>query len=144
MPFANSTVTPFTGAKRGARATVLTVAGVVRAEFTRGAGDFVETHPTVVPGSAGAPAPPPIVTPTPVPSGTIRYHCGRLKSTPMRVTGGRVEYNLARTDFTAPRFTLMRRSPSPGFVFGRSITSRSGCSIIWACGAAGPEVSMRI
>src|SRR5260221_8617583 len=113
MPFAKSTATPFTGAKRCACATVLTVAGVVRAELTRWAGDFVETHPTVVPGSAGAPTPPPIVTTTPVASGTMRYHCGRLKSTTMRVTGGGRGNKTAPTPLTTPPDTFNRPRAIP-------------------------------
>src|SRR5258708_6847704 len=138
MPFANSTVTPFTGAKRGARATVLTVAGVVRAEFTRGAGDFVETHPTVVPGSAGAPAPPPIVTTTPVASGTIRYHCGRLKSTTMRVTGGGGGEKTPPPRFTPARVTVNRGRPPPPLLFRKANTHPPRRSLHLACGRGGP------
>src|SRR5437763_16685317 len=138
MPSTKSTITPFTG--RGMLAAILGLEmdngedEIVLAALMCCDGDLVETHPIVEPGSLGTPSPPPIVTSTPEASGTILYHCGRVKSTTTRVTGGCVEYKLARTLRTAPRFTFNRLRPAPGRAFGRSITSRSGCSIICACG----------
>src|SRR5258708_916490 len=136
-PLANCTLTPLVLATGTCLLVLLLTENGLDCWFVGRTVVLAETHPMVGWVSAALSASVPRLTVNPDASGVMRYHCGRFRSTTIRVTGGTVENRLIRTPRTSPRLMRTPRKAGPGKAFGMSITKRSGAETICVCGTTG-------